>query len=71
MLLALRAVVPLAALRAGLAQQAQLPPWPATYNLSRSTFLMPCNYSGFFDPSAAAAYGIVCVQCRLRGDFTP
>ena len=37
----------------------QLPPWPATYNLSRSTFLMPCNYSGFFDPIAAASYGIV------------
>eukprot|EP00937_MAST-01D_sp_MAST-1D-sp2_P007467 g7467.t1 len=35
-----------------------LPSWPATYNLSRSTFLMPCNYSGFFDPQQAAAYGI-------------
>jgi hypothetical protein len=32
-----------------------LPPWPATYNLSRSTFLMPCNYTGYFDPIAAAS----------------
>ena len=38
---------------------AAVPPWPATYNLSRSTFLMPCNYTGFFHPEAAAAYGIV------------
>jgi hypothetical protein len=36
-----------------------LPPWPPTYNMSLSTFLMPCNYSGFFDPAAAALYGIV------------
>jgi|EP01047_Picozoa_sp_COSAG01_P060926 hypothetical protein len=36
-----------------------LPSWPPTYNLSRSTFLMPCNYTGPFDPIAAAAYGVV------------
>jgi len=36
-----------------------LPPWPPTYNMSLSTFLTPCNYSGFFDPAAAALYGIV------------
>ena len=38
---------------------AVVPPWPATYNLSRSTFLMPCNYTGFFNPVSAAQYGIV------------
>ena len=37
-----------------------LPPWPATYNMSRSTVLMPCNYSGFSDASGLLSrYGLV------------
>ena len=31
-----------------------VPRWPPTYNMSQSTFLMPCNYSGFFDPEIGA-----------------
>ena len=30
-----------------------------TFNLSRSTIAMPCNYSGFFDASITAKFGVV------------
>ena len=47
-----------------------VPPWPSTYNLSRSTFLMPCNYSGLFDAAAAASYGIVDFDwSNAKGDW--
>ena len=33
--------------------------WSPTYNMSMSTIIMPCNTSGYFDPGAAARYGLV------------
>jgi len=36
-----------------------LPKWEPTYNMSRSTIVQPCNYSGFFDPSYISQFGIV------------
>eukprot|EP00040_Diaphanoeca_grandis_P010883 m.55771 g.55771 ORF g.55771 m.55771 type:complete len:437 (-) comp22130_c0_seq1:171-1481(-) len=36
-----------------------LPKWKPTYNMSLSTIIMPCNYSGHFDPTVASKYGIV------------
>ena len=33
--------------------------WSPTYNMSMSTVIMPCNTTGYFNPSAAAAYGLV------------
>jgi hypothetical protein len=36
--------------------------WVPTYNMSMSTIIMPCNTTGFFEPSAAARYGIVDVD---------
>ena len=35
-----------------------LPPWPATYNMSLSTAIMPCNYSGMFDVALSSRFGI-------------
>jgi len=34
------------------------PPWPATYNMSKSTIFMPCNDQGYFDSNFAAKFGI-------------
>jgi len=36
--------------------------WAPTYNMSMSTIIMPCNTTGYFEPSAAARYGIVDVD---------
>ncbi len=36
-----------------------LPPWPPTYNMSLSTIIMPCNYTGLFDTSFSSRFGIV------------
>jgi hypothetical protein len=36
-----------------------IPKWKPTYNMSRSTIFMPCNYSGHYDPAVAAKFGIV------------
>ena len=37
-----------------------LPSWPPTYNMSRSTIIMPCLYSGFADARGLLArYGLV------------
>ena len=40
----------------------RLPPWPATWNLSRSTAFMPCDAAGAgpapFDAASAARWGI-------------
>ena len=33
--------------------------WSPTYNMSLSTIIMPCNTSGYFNPDAAAKYGLV------------
>ena len=36
-----------------------MPPWEPTYNMSLSTIMMPCNYSGYMDPSFSAKWGLV------------
>eukprot|EP01046_Picozoa_sp_COSAG06_P060299 COSAG06_NODE_12775_length_1331_cov_2.163961_1_plen_330_part_10 len=35
------------------------PPWPASYRINASTIMMPCNWSGFIEPTIAATYGVV------------
>ena len=35
---------------------AQLPPYAQTWQLNRSTIIMPCNYSGPMDPKATAGW---------------
>lgn len=35
------------------------PAWPPTYNMSMSTIVMPCNYSGWTDPAWGAQWGII------------
>lgn len=36
-----------------------LPSWPAVYNMSLSTAIEPCNYSGLFDLDFASKFGYV------------
>ena len=36
-----------------------LPPWPATWQMNASTIIMPCNYTGYQDPSTTAGWGVV------------
>lgn len=36
-----------------------LPPWPPTYNMSLSTIIMPCNYTGLFDTAFSSRFGVV------------
>ena len=36
-----------------------LPKWNFTYNMSRSTIIMPCNLSGWYNATAAAEFGLV------------
>jgi len=50
--------VALLVLTAGYAD-AQLPQMEQTYLMSRSTIIMPCNYSGFTDPASTAGFSIV------------
>ena len=33
-----------------------VPSWDATYNITQSTIIMPCNLSGYFDPEMAARF---------------
>ena len=40
-------------------QVCYVPRFEPTYNMSLSTFVMPCNTSGFFDVSLTARFGIV------------
>ena len=35
-----------------------LPPWPPTWDMSLSTAIMPCNYSGLFDTAFSSRFGI-------------
>mmetsp|Transcript_51139 Transcript_51139/g.144038 ORF Transcript_51139/g.144038 Transcript_51139/m.144038 type:complete len:438 (-) Transcript_51139:73-1386(-) len=37
----------------------RLPRWPPTYDMRRSTILMPCNYSGWHSVDEALRYGLV------------
>ena len=36
-----------------------LPSWPSTYNMSLSTAIEPCNYSGLFDLEFASQFGYI------------
>lgn len=38
---------------------AQVPNWPATYQMNQSTILMVCNYSGYTDPQSTKGWTIV------------
>ena len=40
-------------------QTCYVPRFEPTYNMSRSTIVMPCNDSGFFDTSLTKNFGIV------------
>ena len=71
---ALSLVLPLAALRGAAARvgghrhdgdlagvdlsRVGLPTWTPTYNARASTAFMPCNYSGFFNATFAASFGV-------------
>ncbi len=35
-----------------------IPSWQPTWEVSKSTAFMPCNYSGFFNLEASSAYGL-------------
>lgn len=35
------------------------PSWPQTWNITRSTIIMPCNYSGYFDYKIAGRFAVV------------
>lgn len=35
------------------------PKWAPTWDMASSTLFMPCNYSGFLDPSISAKWGVV------------
>lgn len=56
------------------AASAAQPKWPATWDMKASTLFMPCNYSGFLDPSISAKWGgkllivqsVVCFFLLLR-----
>eukprot|EP01052_Picozoa_sp_SAG31_P062228 SAG31_NODE_21230_length_554_cov_1.503297_1_plen_119_part_00 len=53
-----------------------LPPWPATWNMSRSTIIEPCSNSAQqFNPKVCAEYGICDYdwsnQKRLWSQATP
>ena len=41
------------------ASAARLPTWPPSYAMRNSTFCMPSNATGFFDPHLAAQFGLV------------
>ena len=34
-------------------------PYPVTYQMNRSTIIMPCNESGLTDPQSTRGWGIV------------
>jgi hypothetical protein len=38
---------------------AQVPNRPPTYQMNSSTIIMPCNDSGFTDPSTTLGWGVV------------
>lgn len=47
-----------AALVAAASAQGQ-PSWPATWDMAKSTIMMPCNDSGFLSPTISAQWGVV------------
>ena len=46
-------------LAAAATARAQLPPYPQTWALNRSTIIMPCNYSGPTDPQSTVGWAYV------------
>ena len=38
---------------------AQVPSGPPTWQMNRSTIIMPCNNTGFTDPKSTAGFGVV------------
>ena len=45
-----------------------LPHWPATYNLSESSVVQPCNYSGLYNFDAypeLAKFGLIDYDCAF------
>ncbi len=44
--------------------KAQVPKWTPTYDMQQSTVIMPCNYSGFFDPQFLSQFGLVDFDCK-------
>ena len=42
-----------------LAGGGRVPPWPPTWQMNLSTIIQPCNSSGYFDPEAAAQWGVI------------
>ena len=47
----------------GAVARAQLPPYPQTWQLNRSTIIMPCNYSGPTDPESTVGWAYVDFDC--------
>ena len=43
-------------------------PYPVTYQMNRSTIIMPCNKSGFTDPESTKGWGIV--DFDVRGNLS-
>jgi len=39
------------------------PSWEPTWNITRSTIIMPCNLSGYFDPKIAGQFAVVGTRC--------
>ena len=38
------------------------PPWPPTYQMNASTYVIACNYSGSLHPAFAAQWGIAVID---------
>ena len=66
----LLALAAAAALSAAPTARAQLPPYPQSWQLNRSTIIMPCNYSGPTDPQSTVGWSIVDFDWRVRGPRT-
>jgi hypothetical protein len=47
------------------------PHWVPTYNMTLSTALMPCNYSGMFDAAEAARWGMADFDCEELARLKP
>ena len=45
---------------------APCPSWPQTWNITRSTIIMPCNFSGYFDYKIAGRFAVVDVSAASR-----
>jgi hypothetical protein len=55
----LAAALALVAALLALPAEAQVPSWPSTYQMNKSTILMVCNNSGYVDPQSTKGWKIV------------